>query len=355
MLWFPLALTVAAMEATPAGWYPDPANPLQERLWDGTDWVDRVRPRHPSAAYEGAWATQPTGDDDNEVAYRLSREALQKRSQLEEALRRRGIEYYWDGQELVVDKEAESAVDAVVRACVPGENIRTSTEDTNRSRRRRFFGWSALLIAGVAFVGLLVVEARRDTRTESEVPGSTDTTVMPPVSPAAMEREKACPQVRLTIQLMEQWLRVGATDKSQLVSLTARMRSLSIEISGMLRDDGRSERGSMGISSELEQALEREFTKQYGQGAPLLNSNLAMARLLKSEVDEMESYSNTLTLEDMWGVVSPLELSGLWSDYQRQVEGTADSLAGMCGWTIDRPNPGDYGYENARWRLEPIR
>jgi hypothetical protein len=31
----------------PPGWYPDPANPLQERLWDGSDWVDRLRPRHP--------------------------------------------------------------------------------------------------------------------------------------------------------------------------------------------------------------------------------------------------------------------------------------------------------------------
>ena len=33
------------MSENPAGWYPDPANPLQERLWDGSDWVDRVRPR----------------------------------------------------------------------------------------------------------------------------------------------------------------------------------------------------------------------------------------------------------------------------------------------------------------------
>lgn len=29
------------------GWYPDPVNPLQERLWDGSEWVDKVRPRPP--------------------------------------------------------------------------------------------------------------------------------------------------------------------------------------------------------------------------------------------------------------------------------------------------------------------
>lgn len=29
------------------GWYPDPTNPLQERFWDGSDWVDNVRPRPP--------------------------------------------------------------------------------------------------------------------------------------------------------------------------------------------------------------------------------------------------------------------------------------------------------------------
>ena len=29
------------------GWYADPTNPLQERLWDGSEWVDKVRPRPP--------------------------------------------------------------------------------------------------------------------------------------------------------------------------------------------------------------------------------------------------------------------------------------------------------------------
>ena len=38
-----LDLTVAGVETTPAGWYPDPANPSQQRLWDGADWTDSVR------------------------------------------------------------------------------------------------------------------------------------------------------------------------------------------------------------------------------------------------------------------------------------------------------------------------
>lgn len=35
------------MPDTLPGWYPDPADPLKERLWDGTEWVDRTRPRAP--------------------------------------------------------------------------------------------------------------------------------------------------------------------------------------------------------------------------------------------------------------------------------------------------------------------
>ena len=38
------------MNATPAGWYTDPTNPLQERLWDGSEWIDRVRVRAPVPA-----------------------------------------------------------------------------------------------------------------------------------------------------------------------------------------------------------------------------------------------------------------------------------------------------------------
>ncbi len=35
------------MSSIPAGWYPDPTNPLQERLWDGDEWMEKTRPRQP--------------------------------------------------------------------------------------------------------------------------------------------------------------------------------------------------------------------------------------------------------------------------------------------------------------------
>jgi uncharacterized membrane protein YhaH (DUF805 family) len=31
------------------GWYSDPTNPLQERLWDGATWTDQVRPQSPTS------------------------------------------------------------------------------------------------------------------------------------------------------------------------------------------------------------------------------------------------------------------------------------------------------------------
>jgi uncharacterized membrane protein YhaH (DUF805 family) len=39
----------------PAGWYPDPSDPLIERLWDGSEWVEKTRPRAPQAV-------EPAGD-----------------------------------------------------------------------------------------------------------------------------------------------------------------------------------------------------------------------------------------------------------------------------------------------------
>lgn len=34
----------AAATAPPAGWFPDPGDPSQQRQWDGTRWTDRTRP-----------------------------------------------------------------------------------------------------------------------------------------------------------------------------------------------------------------------------------------------------------------------------------------------------------------------
>jgi len=36
------------------GWYSDPTNPLQERLWDGNEWVDNVRPKPPTTPLANA-------------------------------------------------------------------------------------------------------------------------------------------------------------------------------------------------------------------------------------------------------------------------------------------------------------
>ena len=38
------------MSSIPAGWYPDPTNPLQERLWDGDEWMEKTRPRQPQVS-----------------------------------------------------------------------------------------------------------------------------------------------------------------------------------------------------------------------------------------------------------------------------------------------------------------
>ena len=36
---------------TPAGWYTDPQNPQEERLWDVSSWTASTRPRLPAPSY----------------------------------------------------------------------------------------------------------------------------------------------------------------------------------------------------------------------------------------------------------------------------------------------------------------
>jgi Protein of unknown function (DUF2510) len=42
--------------ATPANWYADPADPAQERYWDGAEWTAQVRP---AAAVPTAYTAAP--------------------------------------------------------------------------------------------------------------------------------------------------------------------------------------------------------------------------------------------------------------------------------------------------------
>lgn len=47
------------MTGTPAGWYPDPTTPGQQRYWDGTAWTDHVAPAGPAAAPGAATVPPP--------------------------------------------------------------------------------------------------------------------------------------------------------------------------------------------------------------------------------------------------------------------------------------------------------
>ena len=52
------------MNAKAPGWYPDPSNHLQERLWDGTKWVPfKVRPTYVDLTFEDTRHTVKPVDD----------------------------------------------------------------------------------------------------------------------------------------------------------------------------------------------------------------------------------------------------------------------------------------------------
>jgi hypothetical protein len=272
--------TVCVVSETPAGWYPDPTNPLQERLWDGSDWVDRVRPRQ-------------------------------------------------------------------------GKPASTETTTAPTPRRRSSAGAKVLLVF-IALVFVVNIPAIFGLNTSPQEPDpSVQVSAQPSV--AAQERERACPIARTAIMQMNQWHDANPllVSEQSYLSMASRVRDASVQLSGILKDDGRSEKVE-GISSEFEQMLEDEFERQYGQGAPLLNSNLAIARNLKTTVDTMEHASSNLSFEDLSGVTSKIEFLRMWSGKQGAVVATAEQLAAMCGWAIVRPNPGDYGYEQQSWRLENL-
>ena len=102
------------------GWYPDPTNPLQERLWDGSEWVDKVRPRAPQVDAMPADDPVVVGDASPriekgiEVRYKRPwRVTWGQQSQVDAALKSKGIPYKWEDKELVVDKSAEFDTDVL--------------------------------------------------------------------------------------------------------------------------------------------------------------------------------------------------------------------------------------------------
>lgn len=153
------------MSSTPAGWYPDPDNLLQERLWDGSEWVDRVRPRKPvvkqrtsAENHEAALATEipviaRADDGAMEVVYSIRQSTVNDVStqNLEKALRQQGIEYYWDDGELVVDKQWESQVDAIVQIHAP----KNSGSTGKPVLRKSYFSWA--VVVTIALGGALIV------------------------------------------------------------------------------------------------------------------------------------------------------------------------------------------------------
>lgn len=59
----------------PPGWYEDPLSQLRERLWDGSDWVDRTRSRSPEVVPAGESAPVK-GVSDALLASRSPKEVL---------------------------------------------------------------------------------------------------------------------------------------------------------------------------------------------------------------------------------------------------------------------------------------
>lgn len=55
-------MSTPTMRQIPAGWYPNPNQPGQERRWDGNAWTSDVRgPQAPAAPVPGDWMSAPAG------------------------------------------------------------------------------------------------------------------------------------------------------------------------------------------------------------------------------------------------------------------------------------------------------
>ena len=119
------------------GWYSDPTNPLQERLWDGASWADRMRPRAPQVDTLPVdnlvvlGDARPGVESGTEVLYTLPSSVLQsQRRKLEACLTAKGILFHWDDRELVVDKIDEPEVDYFWNLYIREPNARFSARPT---------------------------------------------------------------------------------------------------------------------------------------------------------------------------------------------------------------------------------
>lgn len=158
--------TVLFVTTQPAGWYPDPTNPLQEKLWDGEEWLDRVRPCKPDGeqraddkvrtpTIDDPPPTTGTLQDDTEVLFRIPQGSLtsEVRRNFEAELDRRGIEYYWEGDEIVLDKHWESQVDELVNETMHKSVL--ADNGTTEQQRNGPSNWAVpiLFLILLVFVG----------------------------------------------------------------------------------------------------------------------------------------------------------------------------------------------------------
>jgi hypothetical protein len=54
---------MSKVNGIPAAWYPDPADPRQERYWDGNGWTQHVRPTAPQIAVQPPVSINPAAND----------------------------------------------------------------------------------------------------------------------------------------------------------------------------------------------------------------------------------------------------------------------------------------------------
>lgn len=108
------------MSDTPTGWYTDPTNHLQERLWDGKDWLDHVRTRAPQIDdlpvdnHDVVGSASPRIYRGTEVLYnRAWSLSWRQRSNIETALKIKGIPFRWEDRALVVNKSAKFDTDVL--------------------------------------------------------------------------------------------------------------------------------------------------------------------------------------------------------------------------------------------------
>jgi len=195
-------------QTTPAGWYPDPQNPAQQRYWDGAAWTQSVAPMAPP---------QPVVQPPSASASALASARVSAKGAAESVMN------FVEGQQKRMDdkkRQEKEAAEAAAKAAA--ESARIEREKTAAFIKKY---WWALLAGAVVVVLIFAIGIAKERevgggRTAAAANSSSSTKT---VGPAAVVATTAPTAQELADRALESTFPVESARRAAVVAMTNAM------------------------------------------------------------------------------------------------------------------------------------